>query len=274
MRVLRDRVGVVTGAAGGIGSALVRELARSGMHLVLADIDEPGMDSLAREVEGLGRRCTWIRTDVRHIDQVERLLEHALSRHGSCHLAINNAGVFHAASLMDSAPAQWQRVIDVNLWGVIHGCRVFGRHFAAQHEGHIVNTASVAGLIAAPGMTAYSTTKFAVVGLSQQLRWELAADGVGVTVVCPGVVNTAMVRAPGVGLSRAEIDRFVRPSTHLTGLSRRVVRAVQRDRPLVRYGNDAFLVSMLRLLPAALVDPLGKRIAKQVLDSLRGPTTH
>jgi NAD(P)-dependent dehydrogenase (short-subunit alcohol dehydrogenase family) len=270
MKILANRVGVITGAAGGIGRALALELAREGMHVVLADVDEPGMALLAQEVGTLGRRCSIVRTDVRHIDQVEHLLERTLSEHGSCHLVINNAGVLHAAALLEAAPSQWQRVIDINLWGVLHGCRVFGQHFTKQREGHIVNVASIGGLFPVPGMTMYSTTKFAVVGFTQQLRWELAADGVGVTLVCPGLTKTGFFKGPEVGLDHLDVylKYVMRAARGPEGLARKVRRAVQSDRPLVRYGNGAFLIRLVRLLPVWLIDPLGKRFAKVVLRML------
>lgn len=269
MRVLIDRVAVITGAANGIGRAIALELARAGMHVAIADLDEAGMRRLATEVEALGRRAICVPTDVRQRDALERLLEQTLSGLGSCHVAFNNAGVFHAAALIDAPPEQWQRVIDTNLWGVIHGCRVFGTHFVSQGEGHIVNTGSAAGLFPAPGMSSYSTTKFAIVGLSQQLRWELAPLGVGVTVVCPGVVKTGIGKAAGAGLEHMDVDALVRRSPSPEGLARKVVRAVRRNRPLVRYGLDAYLVSLLRLLPLWLVDPLGRFIARNALAALR-----
>jgi NAD(P)-dependent dehydrogenase (short-subunit alcohol dehydrogenase family) len=159
MRELSGRVAVITGAAGGIGRALALEFARAGMHVALADLDGPGLASVAREVEALGRRALCVKTDVREASALEHLLTQTLSELGACHVMINNAGVFHGAPLLDTPPEQWQRVLDTNLWGVIHGCRVFGAHFAKQREGHIVNTSSAAGLFPAPGMSAYSTTR-------------------------------------------------------------------------------------------------------------------
>lgn len=270
MRVVSGRTGVVTGAAGGIGRALAHEFARAGMHMVLADVDEPGLTSLARELHDAGHRALCVKTDVRELAELERLLERTLSEFGHCHLAINNAGVFHAAPLIEAAPRQWQRVIDINLWGVIHGCRVFGRHFVAQREGHIVNTASAAGFFPTPGMSAYSTTKFAVVALSRQLRWELASEGVGVTVLCPGVIKTGIANAPEVGLEHLDMQQVMHRSPGPEGLAKRALRAVQRNKPLVRYGSDSYLFSALGHLPGWLVDPLGKQLAKTTLRVLRG----
>ena len=271
MRVLTDRVAVVTGAANGIGRAIALELARAGVHLAIADVDEAGMSRVATEVEALGRRAVCVVTDVRERQAIEHLLERTLSELGSCHLAFNNAGVFHAAPLIEAAEEHWRRVIDINLWGVIHGCRVFGAHFVRQGEGHIVNTASAAGLFPAPGMSSYSTSKFAVLGFSQQLRWELAPSGVGVTVLCPGAVKTGIGKAEGSGLAHLDVDEMVRRQPLPEGLARKAVRAVRRNRPIVRYGADAYLASLLRLLPMWLVDPVCTLAARKTLATLRQP---
>lgn len=273
MRVLKDRVAVVTGAGGGIGRALSLEFARAGTHLALADVDEARLQNTARGVEALGRRACTIVTDVRHLAAVEHLLERTLSELGACHLAFNNAGVFHGSPLLEAPTSEWERVVNTNLWGVIHGCRVFGAHFVRQHEGHIVNTASAAGLFPMPGMGSYSTTKFAIVGLSEQLRWELAADGVGVTVLCPGVVKTGIAKAPGVGLEHLDMDKAMENAPSPEGLARKVLRAVKRNRPMVRYGPDAYFLSLLRLFPLWLVDPLGRFMARTAKSVIRPALT-
>lgn len=269
MRELKDRVAVVTGAGSGIGHALALELARAGAHVVAADIDEASAQATAREVETLGRRSLAVVTDVRRAEAVERLLEVTLSALGACHVACNNAGVFHAAPLVDTSIEQWRRVVETNLWGVIHGCRTFGGHFARQREGHIVNTASAAGLFPMPGMGSYSTTKFAIVGLSQQLRWELAPSGVGVTVLCPGTVRTGIGTAEGVGLAHADVDTMMKSAQPPERLARKAVKAVRRNRALVRLGADAYFLSVLRLLPLWLVDPIGRFMGRAALAFLQ-----
>jgi len=270
MRDLKDKVLVVTGAARGIGRALSIELARAGMHVMLADLDLAALAEVVPAIEALGRDAAIEQVDVREHADLERLLSRTLARFGRCDVMINNAGVFHGAPLLETSAEQWQRVVETNLWGVVHGSRVFGAHFAAQGSGHIVNTASAAGLFPVPGMSAYSTTKFAVVGFSLQLRWELAASGVGVTVLCPGVVKTGIARAEGVGLGHLDLERAVARSPHPEGLARKTVRAIRKDRPLVRYGADSYVFSLLRLLPLWLSDPLGHFAGRKALRLVRG----
>ena len=270
MKPLRDGVAVVTGAAGGIGQALVIELARSGMDVVLADLDEARMLRIADDVGALGRRSSVVRTDVSSFEQVEQLLVHAVREHGSCDLAINNAGVMRTGALLDPPLSQWQQMLDVNLWGVLNGSRVFGRHFVEQGRGHIVNVASAGGVFPAPGMSLYSTTKFAVVGFTRQLRWELADEGVGVTLVVPGVINSGLHGRPESGLTHLNLRLILAGARTPEALARKVRRGVERDQPLVRCGLDVMVMSGARLLPERLLDPLGKLYARQVLRLVRG----
>jgi short-subunit dehydrogenase len=268
MHKLRDRVAVITGAAGGLGRALAAELARQGMHLVLADVATEALEQVANELRTTGRHVLAVPTDVSDPRAVDALLARTLSELGSCHLMCNNAGVFHAAPLLEASEAEWSRVIGVNLWGVVHGCRTFGRHFAQQGEGHLLNSASAAGLFPVPGMSSYSTSKYAVVGFSQQLRWELAPRGVGVTVLCPGVIKTQMARAAGVGLEHVDLDAVLARAPSPEGLARQAVHAVVRDRAMVLYGPEAHAFRVLRLLPTWLVDPFGRFMAREGLKTI------
>ena len=241
------------------------------MDVALADIDVPGIEALASDLRATGHKAISVPTDVSNSASVQQLLERTLAELGGAHLMCNNAGVFTAAPMIEASESAWRRVLDVNLWGVIHGCRVFGAHFARQHEGHLLNTASAAGLFPVPGMSSYSTSKYAVVGFSTQLRWELASSGVGVTVLLPGVLNTSMAKAEGVGLAHFDVDDILRKAPSPEGLAHKAVRAVRRNRPTVLYGSEATVFGVLRLLPQRLIDPLGRFIAKKGLEAVRPP---
>lgn len=266
MRDLKNRVAVVTGAASGIGRATALEMAAQEMDVCLADVDEKGMHEVANLIRERGRRAVTKRTDVREKPEIEALLAHTLSNLGRCDVAFNNAGVAHVAAFLDTTDEQWKRLIDIDMWGVIHGSRVFAAHFAAQREGHIVNTASTAGLYGVPGFSAYTTAKFAVVGLSEVMRAELAEHGVGVTVVCPGLVRTNIAKTEGFGPDRlrARGDKGASPE----GLAKKILLAIRKDEGRVLYGTEAYVLPLLKRFEA-VNDVVGKAAAKRMLREIR-----
>jgi NAD(P)-dependent dehydrogenase (short-subunit alcohol dehydrogenase family) len=193
MKEFRDKVAVVTGAASGIGRALAQRFAREGMKVVLADVEPAALEQAAREIEATGTQALAVRTDVSKAAEVERLAQAALDQFGAVHVVCNNAGVVTSAPSWMQTVADWEWVLGVNLWGVIHGVRVFTPILLSQGvEGHIVNTASMAGMICGPGAAPYNVSKFGVVALSETLHYELTMLGapVHVSVLCPGFVNT------------------------------------------------------------------------------------
>jgi len=198
VKSFRDRVAVVTGAASGIGLALAERFAAEGMKVVMADIETA---ALAQAAEGLRRKASVVlatRVDVSRHDDVERLARETYEAFGAAHVLCNNAGVAVIGAAHEHTLADWQWVINVNLWGVIHGVRAFlPRMLAGGDEGHIVNTASMAGLTTAPFMSVYDVTKHGVVALSESMFKELAVTGapIGVSVVCPGLIDTNIMRS-------------------------------------------------------------------------------
>ena len=196
MDELSGRVAVVTGAASGIGLALAERFQIEGMRVVLADVETGPLDAVARRLAGRGEVLA-VPTDVADAGSVLALRAAALARFGRVHVVCNNAGVIGSAPMADLALTTWQWVLGVNLWGVIHGVSTFLPDLLAQGEGHVVNTASVAGLLSFAGSGPYNVSKHAVVALSETLHHELALSGarVGVTVLCPGFVNTRIVDA-------------------------------------------------------------------------------
>ena len=185
------RVAVVTGGASGIGRALALGLARAGARVVIADRDEAGMARVIAAIRALGGEAIAVPTDVSERVQVLALAERAFSVFGKVHVMCNNAGVAVWGGLEAATHRDWQWVLGVNLWGVIHGVEAFVPRMIAQKEpGHILNTASMAGLIASQGLGVYNTSKYAVVGLSETLAKDLRPYGIGVSILCPIGVDT------------------------------------------------------------------------------------
>jgi len=193
MKEFKGKVAVVTGAASGIGRALALRFARAGMNVVLADVEVGALDEAEREVRAVGGSTLAVRTDVSKARDVEALAKATLDRFGAVHIVCNNAGVSVGGLSWTHTLADWEWVLGVNLWGVIHGVRVFTPILLSQGgAGHIVNTASLAGLLSGPGSSVYNVTKHGVVTLSETLHQELVMLGspVRVSVLCPGFVST------------------------------------------------------------------------------------
>lgn len=185
---LSGKVAVVTGGASGIGRGIAAALLAEGMRVVIADVEEGALQATASELGAVG-----VRTDVSDLQSVESLAAAVRDRYGRVDVVCNNAGIGGSARIADLTPSDWRWTLDVNLWGVIHGVQVFLPILLANPDGgHIVNTASMSGLISRTGLGAYNVSKYGVVALSETLAGELAEDGskVGVSVLCPGFVRT------------------------------------------------------------------------------------
>ena len=193
---LRGGVAVVTGAAGGIGLALTRRLVAEEMRVVMADVDAGRLTAAAREVGEHGGEVLAVPTDVARWEDVESLARHTAEHFGPVRLLCNNAGVNLGGRAWRVTLEDWQWLLGVNLWGAIHGIRAFVPAMIERGEpAHVVNTASIAGLLGFPAIAMYSTSKFAVVGLSESLLQDLRARDadVGVSVLCPGETETDLL---------------------------------------------------------------------------------
>ena len=198
MKEFINKVAVITGAASGIGRAIADRCAQEGMKVVLADIEQGSLDRAEQELKSTGAAVMAVRTDVSSADSVEELAQKSLNAFGAVHLLFNNAGVGTGSTVWDSTLADWQWVIGVNLWGVIHGIRTFMPLMLAQDKPcHIVNTASIAGMLPFHPSAPYQVTKHAVVALSENLCFSLAQRNakVKVSVLCPGWVKTRILES-------------------------------------------------------------------------------
>ncbi|BAN03122.1 SDR family NAD(P)-dependent oxidoreductase [Ilumatobacter coccineus] len=212
MQELDGKTAVITGAASGIGLALAERFGSAGMKLVLADVDAGPLDTVTADFASRGHEVTSFVVDVRDLDQIRALNEHAKATFGKVHLLCNNAGVGSGGLVAAEDDLDlWKWTIDVNLWGVIYGCKVFLPDMIAHGESaHIVNTASMAGLASAPLMGPYNISKYGVVALSETMLQEMfmMKTSVGVSVLCPAFVQT------GIADSRRNLPADVRPGDH------------------------------------------------------------
>ena len=235
----RDRVAVITGGGGGIGAALAHAFAARGARIVLADLDEAAMARVAERLTRSGADVLAVSTDVTHLASVRALADVAERRFGAVHIVCNNAGVGTFGQLATATHADWDYTMRVNFWGVVHGVETFvPRLIALGAGGHVVNTASMAGLVGMQWLGVYCASKFAVVGLTEALHRELHPYGIGVSVLCPMLVqtnineNSVRNRPPEL---RNRGDPVVPPAGALVGstvapeeVARRVVHGIER----------------------------------------------
>jgi NAD(P)-dependent dehydrogenase (short-subunit alcohol dehydrogenase family) len=249
MKTLEGKVAVVTGGASGLGRAMALQFAREGMHVAIADLEQASLDAVAAELKALGVNAIGVRTDVSKAAEVDALAQRVVAELGGVHVVCNNAGISPLGAAWENTLADWEWMLGVNLWGVIHGVRTFTPLLLAQDEGHIVNTASVAGLINPPGSAMYNVTKHAVVALTETLHHDLAErkSKVGCSVLCPAYVPTGIAdpersRPAGLAnpgqekspeqLAREEMLRKAVRSGRLTAddIGAAVLAAVKEDR--------------------------------------------
>lgn len=195
MQDFKGKTAVVTGAASGIGKAVATRLAAEGMNVVLADIEVPALDAVVGGLAAKGHRVVGVPTDVSKAEAIEHLARMATKEFGAIHLVHNNAGVVTAGRAETLSVADYEWVLGVDLWSVIHGVRTFLPLLEASGEGHMINTASTAGLMASPNIAPYNIAKFGVVALTETVARELEMRNspIGVSVLCPGAINTQIV---------------------------------------------------------------------------------
>ena len=234
MKDFRGKVSLITGAASGIGRETALELARRGSDIVLADINEEGLARVAAEIGALGRRALCVAGDISSKSDVAHLAEKAVKEMGRIDLLMNNAGVMFLGEARQMTLDTWEWIIGINIWGPIRLTHALLPHMVERKTGHIVTTASIAGLVGTPGLAAYSLTKFAMVGFSEALRVELKPHGIGVSVVCPGPVQTNLNDHSRFGTEEAKktsSEGMIGRVAYSAGRSaREIVRGIEKDK--------------------------------------------
>ena len=264
MNDFTGKVALVTGGASGIGRALCQEMGRRGAIVVVADVNAEGAQRVASMISSSGCLATPTHTDVACAEDVRRLVDEARSHHGRIDYMFNNAGIGIAGEMRDMDLGLWKDIVNVNLWGVIHGTTSAYQVMVQQGFGHIVNTASVAGLVPVPMETAYVTTKFGVVGLSLALRDEARQLGVKVSVVCPGFIRTGIYDSATV-LRVSRKDLMARLPFRMMDASRAarvILRGVSRNRAVITMPFYARIFWWFYRLHPAILSYWPRRICK------------
>jgi len=258
---LDGRIALVTGAASGIGRATALAFARRGADLVICDVDDAGLAETAEAIRGLGRAVQAERVDVSSAEQMEAFAASVHARCEAVDLLMNNAGVGIGGAFLDTPLADWNWIVGINLMGVVHGCHYFVPRMAQRGQaGHVINVSSAAGYTPSSTLAAYVATKYAVLGLSESLWDELRPKGIGVTAVCPGIIDTPITRnAKLVGA----MDKPTMREEMVRGYQRRgygpdrvaanILKAVQRDRLVAPISPEAWgMYYLKRFAPWAL----------------------
>jgi short-subunit dehydrogenase len=257
------RVAAITGAGSGIGRALAQELARRGAHLALSDVDDIALAETVTLCEGTAVKVTSQHLDVADRDAVHAWADAVVADHGKVNLIFNNAGVALAALVEEMSYDDFEWLMNINFWGVVHGTMAFLPHLKTAGEGHVVNISSVFGLISIPAQSAYNAAKFGVRGFTDALRIELDMTkcGVSSTTVHPGGIKTNIARnarmdegavalAGGAARARKNFDRVAMTSPERA--ARQILAAVENDRRRALIGPDAKAIDLVARLPAGL----------------------
>jgi short-subunit dehydrogenase len=263
VKEFNGRVAAITGAGSGIGRALARDLAHRGAHLALSDIDEVGLAETVVLCEGHGVKVTSQRVDVADRAAVYAWADHVVDDHGKVNLIFNNAGVALGATIEAMSYEDFEWLMNINFWGVVHGTKAFLPHLKAAGEGHIVNLSSVFGLISVPSQSAYNAAKFGVRGFTDALRMELDMDkcGVSSTTVHPGGIKTNIARnarmdpsvvvlAGDAERARHQFDKLAMTSPEKA--ARQILAAVENNKRRALIGPDAKAIDLISRLPAGL----------------------
>jgi NAD(P)-dependent dehydrogenase (short-subunit alcohol dehydrogenase family) len=269
VKSFEGRVALVTGAGSGIGRATAEALAESGASVVATDVAEDSAQETVDRIRATGNEATAFRLDVTSQPEINDVLEKLQSSVGVPSVLVNNAGIAVGAHFLDTSEESWERIMAINLMGVVHCCRSFiPAMVESGRSGHVVNIASMLGYTQAQGVSAYCATKFGVLGFSECLRAELAARDVGVSVICPGLVRTNIIKSGVLELGdenpeekRKSIDEIYEKRNYLPErVARAIVKAIRKNRAVVPVAPEAWLAYYLKRWTPWLVRRVVARI--------------
>ena len=255
MEIKTGHVAVITGAGGGLGSALAREFAKKGCSLALADISEQALDNTIAELSDVVGQVSKHVVDVTDRAAMASFRDDVLKQHGGVNILINNAGITLQKSFSTHSLEDWDRVMGINLWGVIHGCHFFDEALTQSEASHVVNLSSMSSFLGLPGQSSYCATKAGVQLLTDSLWAEWGQKGIGVSSIHPGAIRTNMIMATLEESDDVEQARKNFDIAHKTGVdpefaAAKIIRGIERGKMRVKIGRDAYIFHFfMRFLP-------------------------
>jgi len=269
MEFFADKIVIITGGASGIGRALSEELARRKANVILADVNTELLEETTKSITEAGGKAKAATLDVTDHEAVKKLVDDTVSKHGRLDYIFNNAGIVVLGETRDNSYDDFKRVLDVNIYGVANGVMAAYPVMVKQGFGHIVNTASLAGLVPVPESVSYTTTKFAVVGLSNSLRTEGADLGVKVSVVCPGLIKTPIYYSKTVKLDQDKMLEDVFEAMPPEKCASVILRGVKRNKAIITVTLLAKPLWLLHRISPGLTLWLAKLLMRRLRKDLR-----
>ncbi len=276
VRNLHGKTAMVTGAGSGIGRETAYALARRGADLFICDLDESGLKETQETIAAIGRDCFVQRVDVSISEEMRAFAEGVHAQVEAVDILVNNAGVGLGASFRDTRLEDWNWIVSINLMGVVHGCHFFTPKMIERSQGgHVVNVSSMAGYVSGEMLCAYSTTKYAVLGLSEALQQELKRGGIGVTAICPGIIDTPITRSSrlrgvvdSTEMRERMVDTYRKRGYGPERVARNILKAVQRNRTVAPVSPESWAMYYVKRAAPWLVQWMGRKGNERAMHEL------
>lgn len=274
MKNFNNKVAVITGAGGGIGGALAKALARRGCHLALVDYNPDMLDKTLTKLTETNVKLSSHIADVTDKKRMAALPDEIVAEHGRVDLLINNAGITLQKSFDTHSIEDWERIVNLNFWGVLYGCKFFKPLLEKSTDAHVVNMSSMTGMLGLPAQSSYCATKAAVKGLTESLWAEWGAAGIGVTSVHPGAIKTDMMQATlkdsdDLAAAQKNMDMVAKIGMAPDAAAEKILRAVQKKKMKVLVGKDAVIMDAMKRFTPGLIHGLFAKVARKQLAAAR-----